>query len=177
MKEIFVSQRGKIYIDYYPYAERINPKLHNIVLQKANTWDIGATMTSWKCFLEDKDLEVISTWVTNIIHNLTFSYDEMFELKLKDFWGQYYNKGDYQVKHHHNPHHWSFVYFVNTPRGSSPLVFSESGRQVKAEAGKLVLFPSWLEHHVPKNNSEERSIVAGNFVYILDWVQEKRSVK
>ena len=74
MKEIFVSQRGKIYIDYYPYAERINPKLHNIVLQKANTWDIGATMTSWKCFLEDKDLEVISTWVTNIIPQSYFIY-------------------------------------------------------------------------------------------------------
>ena len=42
-----------------------------------------------------------------------------------------------------------FVYFVNTPKGSSPLVFPTSGKKVKAEAGTLVIAPSTLRHKVP----------------------------
>ena len=44
-----------------------------------------------------------------------------------------------------------FVYFIQCPRGSSPLVFSTSGKRVKAEEGKVVIFPGNIYHHVPKN--------------------------
>ena len=59
---------------------------------------------------------------------------------------------------------WSFVYFIDCPRGSSPLVFSDSGKRIKAEEGKLVIFPGHLRHHVPKNKCEGRIVLAGNCI-------------
>ena len=50
----------------------------------------------------------------------------------------------------------SFVYFVKCPKGSSPLVFTTSGKKVKAEEGKIALFPANILHHVPKNRCEGR---------------------
>ena len=96
-------------------------------------------------------------------------------LELKEIWGQLYNKGDYQVSHNHLPNHWSFVYYVNTPRGSSPLVFTNSKKKVAAKAGNMVIFPSWVRHQVPPNKCEERSVVAGNFYYKNRSIPEYRS--
>ena len=56
----------------------------------------------------------------------------------------------------------SFVYFVKTPKGSSPLIFTNSGKRIKAEEGKIVIFPGRLLHHVPKNKCEGRMTLAGN---------------
>ena len=81
---------------------------------------------------------------------------------IEDCWVSLYNKGDYTIRHSHNPAYWSFVYFITCPRGSSPLVFSTSGKRIKAEEGKVVLFPGWVRHHVPKNNCEGRMVCAGN---------------
>ena len=59
----------------------------------------------------------------------------------------------------------SFVYFIKCPKGSSPLVFTKSGKKIKAEEGKIVIFPGWLRHHVPKNKCEGRITMAGNIFY------------
>ena len=84
---------------------------------------------------------------------------------MNNIWGQWYRKGDFQIAHTHYPNQWSFVYFVNTPRGSSPLVFSRSKKKVAAKAGNMVIFPSWVRHQVPPNKCEGRSVIAGNFFY------------
>ena len=61
-------------------------------------------------------------------------------------WAACLDKGQGQhVEHDHYPHCTIvFVYFVNTPKGSSPLVFPTSGKKVKAEAGTLVIHPGVL---------------------------------
>ena len=81
---------------------------------------------------------------------------------IEDCWVSLYNKGDYTISHSHNPAYWSFVYFVKSPRGSSPLVFSTSGKRIKAEEGKIVIFPGCLKHEVPKNKCCDRIVLAGN---------------
>ena len=91
---------------------------------------------------------------------------------MMDLWGQVYNEGDYQISHSHLPSHVSFVYYVNTPKGSSPLVFAQSGKKVKAESGKMVIFPGSIYHHVPKNKCEGRSVIAGNFYYNINRSKE-----
>ena len=177
-----VFQRTPVYTYEYPFAERLNPKLHDIILEKAVNRDMGATMTNWKEGLSIKEFCKIGDWVSNIMQtnfgNVMLDFAAAFKLKLKDLWGQYYKKGDYQVSHHHNPHYWSFVYFVNAPRGSAPLVFTDSNKKVTPKAGMLVLFPGWVYHHVPKHKREEiRSVIAGNMVYTLDWEKEKVRVR
>ena len=138
--------------------------------------DFGATMTSWHECFDIKEFLTIGDWVYNIIQGFSNNYDELFDLKLKDLWGQYYKKGDYQITHNHNPLSWSFVYFVKAPKGSAPLVFTSSNKKIVPKPGMLVLFPSWIEHHVPKHKCEEiRSIVSGDFFYKVDWEKEENS--
>ena len=172
-------QRTLIHTYQYPFAERLNPKLHKIILEKAVNPDMGATMTLWKEGFNVKEFRLIGDWVHKIIlEYFVDDFDEIFDLRLKDMWGQYYNKGDYQVTHHHNPHYWSFVYFVNAPKGAAPLVFTDSNKKVFPKPGMLVIFPGWLFHHVPKHKCDEiRSVISGNFVYALDWEKEKMRVR
>ena len=67
---------------------------------------------------------------------------------------------------YHKPSIHSFVYFVRCPKGSSPLVFTTSKKRVKAEEGKIVVFPGHVLHHVPKNNCEGRVVLAGNIGWL-----------
>ena len=80
----------------------------------------------------------------------------------------YIKRGYYQRPHHHNHHYWSFVYFVNAPRGSAPLVFTESNKKIIPKSGMLVIFPGWVWHHVPKNGCDGRITLAGNLLPQLD---------
>ena len=67
--------------------------------------------------------------------------------------------------HNHTSALMGFVYFINTPKGSSPLVFKTSGKKIKAEEGKIVLFPGVMNHYVPKNKCKNRMILAGNIIF------------
>ena len=78
-------------------------------------------------------------------------------------WFARYNKNDSCTSHDHLPFAlFSFVYFVNTPKGSSPLVFTTSGKKIKAEEGKVVIFPACVYHDVPPNECDGRIVMAGN---------------
>ena len=78
-------------------------------------------------------------------------------------WFASYDKGNYVKVHNHLPFAvFSWVYFINSPRGSSPLIFTTTGKRIKPEEGKIVIFPSFIMHHVPKNKCDNRIVMAGN---------------
>ena len=166
---MIIHEEAKIHIHEYPFAEKINPVLHKLILEKSVNEDMGALMTDWESFSVPA-FEQIGDYAISLIRGWKWSLDTPVRqedpLKLSNLWGQWYRKGDYQIAHTHYPNQWSFVYFVNTPRGSSPLVFTTSNKKVAAKAGNMVIFPSWMRHHVPPNKCEGRSIVAGNFYYM-----------
>ncbi len=171
-----ISQKAKVYTYDYPYAESLNPKLHRIIFEKAITEDLGAKMTDWNCF-NIKEFKLISNYVLNLQkeYALLSSPSCRWYLELKDLWGQVYNEGDFQESHDHVPNHWSFVYYVNTPRGSSPLVFESSGKKFRLKAGQVIIFPAWLKHNVPPNKCEGRMIIGGNMFYKVgrnDWGED-----
>ncbi len=161
-----VTQKVNVHTFMSSELKKLNSKLHNIIIEHSNNEDMGAMMTSW--YHDDKNFHEIVKVVRQLIINANL-YDtdddqRIWELHLKDLWGQIYNEGAHQVSHHHNPHSWSFCYYVNTPKGSSPIVFDD-GSEVIAEEGKIVFFPSWLYHSVPPNKCKDRSVVCGNFIY------------
>ena len=169
---MIISEKSRVHIKKYPYAEKLNPILHQIIKQEASCLDKGALMTSWEC-MDKKEFKIISDYA----YNLIMSFETSLycaparcecRLILQQLWGQLYNKDHHQALHHHVPSHWSFVYFVNTPKGSSPLVFTQSGKKVKAESGKMVIFPGSIYHHVPENKCEGRSVIAGNIYYKIN---------
>ena len=139
----------------HPDAEKINPILHNIIVERSNKLDKGALMTNWDCFSIP---EFIS--IADYARSLTEQPS-----KLVDLWGQLYNRGHYQEYHDHREIDWAFVYYVNTPEGSSPLVFDKSEKEVYSREGEVVIFPGWLIHHVPPNQCDGRTVVSGNLSY------------
>ena len=166
-----LSEKVRVYINYYPGADRLNPKLHDIILQKAQSHNFGAVMTAWNEGNFIKEFKFIGDYVLKIIEgfNSDIHLRSPWKLILRDLWGQYYRKGDYQKSHYHLPYHWSFVYYVNAPKGSAPLVFTNSNKKIIPKPGMILLFPSWLWHHVPRHNCEEiRSLIAGNLMYVDD---------
>ena len=87
---------------------------------------------------------------------------------MSELWGVIYEKGDKSGRHNHYPNRWSFVYYVNTPEGSAPLIIcGDSGEDeisAKPVAGGCIVFPAWMDHYVPENNCTGRSSVVGNFI-------------
>ena len=166
--ELDLIEKVRVYINYYPGAERLNPNLHDIILEKARGYNFGAVMTSWNQGFFIKEFKIISDYVIKIIkqNDTCRPPSPPWELELQDLWGQYYKKGDYQISHHHNPLHWSFCYYVNTPKKSSPLVFTNSNKKIFPKSGMIVLFPGYLKHHVQKHRGDGiRSIIGGNLFY------------
>ena len=159
-----VIERYTVHRMVYPFAKKLNPILHQIILDKANKLDKGALMTPWKCH-DIKEFNLIGTWVRNFLISSSLTRRDHLNLEDEHLWGQLYSEGDYQDAHAHLPAHWSFVYYVNTPRGSSPLVFEQSKKKYYPKSGEAIIFPGWIRHFVLPNRCEGRSIVAGNFMY------------
>ena len=105
-------------------------------------------------------LYVLRKWIKNVIVESKILRNPI----ISDYWLAFYQKGDHTVPHHHQPTLYAFNYFIKTPKGSSPFVFTTSKIEIEPEEGKLVIFPSFLVHEVPKNECDDRVIFAGNLV-------------
>ena len=77
--------------------------------------------------------------------------------------GAVYNKGDAVMPHNHFPYALTFSYYVNTPKGSSPLIVNEKEYEVKP-GQVFILSGLWL-HGVRSNNCDGRSTLVGNIMY------------
>ena len=108
-------------------------------------------------------VKLLLKWILDLLPN--HSNDNF---RVENFWVVHYRREDFTVSHCHYPAQWSWVYFVNSPKGSSPLVFTTSGKRIKAEEGKVVIFSGDILHHVPKNKCNDRIVLAGNIFSHLD---------
>ena len=170
-----ISQDVRVLIYEYPFAEKVNGKLHQTILDHSTYGDrnpnIGQVhMTDWTSF---KQFELIGNWAKTIVDSFggkLHPIDVKTSLpptncKLTNIWGQWYEVGDFQSSHSHWPNHWSFCYYVNTPKGSSPMIFDKSRLKINPKAGQLIIFPGWVNHSVPKNRGHGRSVISGNLYY------------
>jgi len=127
------------WIDFLPDSDDV---VTNLVVEKHTDF-----YTYPKCFLDLKD------WVLDISN---YNENSVYQL-----WAAVYNYGDFAHKHTHNPSTLSFVYYVEAPEGSSPLVFDDF--EVLPQNGLCVIFGGNVSHHVPKNKCNGRKVIAGNF--------------
>ena len=96
-------------------------------------------------------------------------------LECMNFWAMVYKKGDYAQSHNHRPCSYSFAYFVKSKWYHPPLVFDDSGYKVRPKEGRFVVFPAYLNHHVPKNRfNEDRVTVSGNLIPNKDDLRVKK---
>jgi uncharacterized protein (TIGR02466 family) len=106
-------------------------------------------------------------------------------LKLGNIWFNINYQHNYNILHDHQKSILSGVYYVDVPdnnmgdlilhRGdnaeffinSNNSFFSDLTYTVKPETSKFVIFPSWLKHHIERNESpKERISIAFNFVFL-----------
>ena len=153
-----------VIVDYHPHYEEFKPKIlkevgnHELLTYDTN---LKAKRTGWDT--QSPCIEQINELVCLlIVGRPKWSWMKNLAADFTENWFARYNKGDYAIPHDHMPFTFSYVFFINSPKGSSPLVFTNSGKEVEPDEGKLVVFPSVLGHHVPKNNCDNRIILAGN---------------
>ena len=164
---MFISEKLLLGEYYYPLAIQHNPKFESLILNQQKVNHISrchAQMTERN--MESDELIHLVSWIVNITQdNMVKPYEYIsssYNLQCHINWGIICNQGDNLEEHRHNPAQFSFVYYVKCPEGSSPLVFTTSGYEVKAKAGKLVVFDSGLLHKVPQNNCNDRYSFVGN---------------
>ena len=171
--DIRITQEFKIIVEKHPLSESINKKIVEDFRLFPFTRDItnpDGSKTNVKALqsyngITSPSITLIKQWVINLVGTYGGSF-----FQVAACWGAKYGKGDYTISHEHFPATFAFVYFLKSPRGSSPLVFTYSGKRIKAEDGKVVIFPGNIFHHVPKNNCEGRLVLAGN---LLQFTNDK----
>jgi hypothetical protein len=161
----------------YPSAEKNNSILYKYILSLSkektnNTGAVYSTHITNRNLYEHKEVQPLLKWIFQILEkdfilsNNTRSYqlsNNHYNLKCVEMWGIIYKKDEGITPHTHHPHTYSFSYYVNAPKGSSPLVFPTSGHKIKPKTGQLVICESRLLHEVPKAKVDDRCIIAGCF--------------
>jgi len=160
------SDDVKVLIAKYPYAHKVNSKISEYVLSigdKQNySTNVQAEMTDWS--ITSPEIENLKDWILRNLyslnpHHLTCSFS------FSCFWGIVMRKNHHARPHNHTPAYYSFVYYTKCSEDSSPLCFVTSELKIKPEEGKLILFPSHLNHFVPEQKfPDERISLAGNIV-------------
>ena len=125
-------------------------------------------------YLHQESLEFTNLGDIAIEHSRTmFNKNFLSQLVMQACWGIIYKKGDGSTLHHHGTSDVSWVYYVKTPKGSSPLVFPQCAYytpekelkilEIEPEEGLMVLFLGNVSHFVsPSEIDEERIVIAGN---------------
>ena len=161
------KENYEIIIERHPHYQSLNEK----ILEYASTvkfekrFDkIGAAMTDLR-IPPNPSVTLIKNWVEQLVVRKWKYATNVWAADLSDTWMVKYRIGDQSFSHDHRMSLLSFVYFVHSPKGSSPLVFTTSGKKVKPEEGRVAIFPANVLHHVPKNRGEGRLVLAGNLEF------------
>ena len=166
-----VKHRATLLIGKYPFHEVLKKEalslLENINPISSEYTHVKATHTEWNW--QPNNLQVIKfkKYILNEIHTkCRYHYmgsGEPITPEMINFWGNVYFKGDYAECHHHLPFSISFSYFLKTKWYDSPLVFNDSGKRIRPKEGTYIIFPSFLEHSVPKHRyNHTRVTLSGN---------------
>ena len=151
--------------DYESLNKSLLKEIELIPYDMTNETHLKAKMSEWS--VDSPGISVIRDWAISLTGAEDIRFVESHDNGKRlcycgDCWYARYDKGDYAEEHDHGKKSISFVYYVNTPVGSSPLYFSEYDTTVDAEEGNIVMFPGNVKHSVPPNNCDNRVIVAGN---------------
>jgi len=109
---------------------------------------------------------------------------EQYPMIITGCWANVNPTGAYHPTHNHPNNYLSGVYYVAVPETGSHLVFQDprpvlimprtntisrvtaNAHVAQTQAGRMMLFPSWLRHHVPSNEgTTERISLAFNLMF------------
>ena len=164
-------------------TKKIEQKTHDTLIQKILAYpdvmkhqtNVKANMTDWRMHMKDDDFAKVATAAEVVAKSMRYGSTHVDgdvhtkrkgqspRLMTEECWGASYGKDEYTQEHNHWPATWSWCYYLQVPKGSSPLVFREAGVMFEPKVGDLVVFSGQAEHHVPKCECEEKRVMmAGN---------------
>ena len=146
-------------VEQHPDYEKLNSNLlkesEGVIYDLSDITYVRGKMSEWH--ICGKYIDVIKEWVKT----LTPSIKGMIP-RIIDAWYARYDYGNHALVHNHGDIYASFVYYIKTPEGSSPIIFPDENETVEAKEGNLLIFPGHINHYVPENKCEGRVIIAGN---------------
>lgn len=113
--------------------------------------------------------------VNDIIDEMISDFKEATgeDIVCVEYWGHIHDKNMSTNQHNHNTYFASAVCYLSVPDGSGSLVFvpkvnpyneSTFKCEFAPKKGRYYMFPSYLDHFVTRNNSEEKRIsISFNF--------------
>jgi len=164
----------------FPKVSELNSILYDRVCENIFTRDdravesIFGRQTNWNFHKQNiKEVDILITWIKKVLPEIStrFASEELndsygFDInafEIAECWGAHYNRGESLAKHNHFPYTISFVYYVRTPKGFSPIKIQDDDIDVKE--GQCVFFLANQYHSVQPNNCDGRCIIAGNILY------------
>ena len=146
-------------IEQHPDYEKLNSNLlkesEGVIYDWSDITYVRGKMSEWH--ICGKYIDVLKEWVKT----LTPSIKGMIP-RIIDAWYARFDYGNHALVHNHGDMYASFVYYIKTPEGSSPIIFPDENETVEAKEGNLLIFPGHINHYVPENKCEGRVIIAGN---------------
>lgn len=159
------SDDSQIISKQSPFSKQYHIDIENFIKNNINeniVSNVKSKMTDWD-LSNNIIFDPFKEWILN---NINVEYSKFlhyhYSIRIKNLWGIVYEKGNYTDPHDHLPYFLSFCYYIKCTKYSSPLVFTTSRQKIYPKSGKLIIFPSHLIHHVPKEKTNERICLAGN---------------
>jgi uncharacterized protein (TIGR02466 family) len=178
---------------YYFKTENIdNDKIKKIILEKERTEptkkisNIGGWQSHENLLTENNFYEIYNFLYDCTSHILKDIFIDSVNFYMINSWTNVNRKGNYNERHIHSHSHWSCVYYV-TETYSAPIYFVDprirsemmhdkkylnkegvslfsSGIFFDGSPGEVFIFPSWLEHAVSQNTTDNPRIsISCNF--------------
>jgi len=174
MEVISVKHKADIIKGEYQFADKVKSEVLSLLkfcnpIPQSNSNVKASIHTEWDWEPDNITFRNLKSYIREEIEKHyrpgAMSDGERMLLKVKNFWANVYEKGDYAQSHEHQPDDFSFAYFVKSKWYDSPLVFRDSGKRIRPKEGTFVVFPSYLIHYVPKNRyNDTRITLSGNLV-------------
>ena len=173
MEAISVKHKADILICEYPFADKVKEQVKSLLdkgvvaIPQDNSNVKASLHTVWDWEPENITFRNLKSYIREEIER-HYKPGKMSSgvrdiLKVGNFWGNVYEKGDYAQSHNHKPNDYSFAYFVKSKWYYPPLVFTYSGKRIRPKEGTFVAFPAYLMHHVPKHRyNDTRITLSGN---------------
>jgi len=181
-----------VWINEINNSENINTELKNYIYKEKEKNPEGAkksNVNGWHSDEFDLKNENLKNFISEISKNIESAIKDMnWDLetqivKITSMWSIINNKDAFNEKHHHGNSALSAAYYVKAKQNAGNIVFydprqanvfhhptSKEVNSVNAQvqsvtpkAGTLVLFPSYLEHKVnPNLSNDERIVISFN---------------
>ena len=185
-----------VWIDQINNFENINSELKNYIYQEQEKNPEGikkSNFNGWHSESFDLKNENLKNFINEISKNIGAAVNDMgWDLeaqivKITNMWAIINKNKAFNERHHHGNSALSAAYYVKAENNAGNIVFfdprqanvfhhpsakkaNDLNGQIKSitpKAGALVLFPSYLEHKVEENLSDEERIVVSFNVSLI----------